>query len=195
MAGHRYRVAVAAMSGSVTGPWRQVEFFARASAELLNMQQVAQLPSGWHTVPLVDLWTGETFNIRWQRSSTHTDWSPMAPADVRVIQRILNPTGDNRNWNLTSSWSWDPRPGMITVGGRRIAVGFHLFPHGSIMTGANPGSPLRSDSNTSPGQRNPPLATWPVGGHMCMYYSNSTGGGAADWTQRMNNAARAAHGM
>ena len=187
----RYRVAVVAIVGGAEG-WGQSEFTIRG-LELLTMQQVMQLTDRWRSVPLTDLWTGKRFNIAWHRRGDHTDWSPMAPADVQVIQSILNPTGANRNWNLPSSWSWDPRPAMVVVDGRRIAVGIHLFPHGSIMWnvngGAQPGLPLSNQSNTQPS------GGWPVGGHMCMYYSNSVGNGDPDWERRMNDAARTAHGL
>ena len=191
LAGHRYRVAVASVFGTLER-WSEREFFARADAERLSMAQVMQLPNGWHTVTLIDLWTGKRFNIRWHRRADHTDWSPVSPADVQVIQGILNPTGDTRNWSSRHSWSWNARPGMVTVSGRRIAVGIHLFPHDIIMSGASPGLPLRSLSGAAARY---PDGNWRVGGHMCMYYGGSAGGGNATWERSMNDAAVTAAGM
>ena len=164
--------------------------------ELLTQAQVQALgrrPPGnsdWQRVPLTDLRTGQTFMIYWSHNrSDHTDWSPANAAAVRSIQGILNPSGANRDWLLPSSWSWSARPGVVEVVDsagrtRSITVGFHLFPHGSIVgyARATEISPLRNMSNTRPS------GGWPVGGHMCMYYSNSTGG-----TSGMNEAARNAH--
>ena len=83
---------------------------------------------------------------------------------------------------------------MVTVSGRRIAIGIHLFPHHIIMnrTVAQPGPPLR---NLEGADARHPDGNWRVGGHMCMYYGGSFGGGSADWERRMNDAARTAAGM
>jgi len=115
--------------------------------------------------------TGKTFNIYWASSSIyHTDWSPAANADLDTIKKILNPNGDSRNWENIYSWSWDPRPGVVTVNGRRIAVGFHLRPHAQFFGRADSIPwPLVNASNNSPGKDQ----EWPMGGHMCMYYGDS----------------------
>jgi len=165
---------------------------AQVRVELLSTREVASIESKRISVPLTDLRTGERFNISWAASPTyHTDWNPMASSDTAVVKRILRsntPTNDP-SWANTSSWSWTPRPGVIELHGRRIAVGFHLFPHGSIM-GGNPGWPLSNQSNARP------AAGWPLGGHMCLYYSDSpSGSGHNDWARQMNDAAREAHRM
>ena len=69
------------------------------------------------------------------------------------------------------------------------------MPHGSFM-GGNPGWPLINDSNTAPADRDPPLTSWPMGGHMCMYYSDSpSGSGQNDWARQMQTMAREAYEM
>jgi hypothetical protein len=87
------------------------------------------------------------------------------------------------SWNSTAPWPYFiPRSGILTLNNRLIAVGFHLFPHGSIQGGANPGLPGgQSDVPPTEGR-------WPLGGHMCMYYGNSTSSFQATMTA-MNRAA------
>ena len=167
---------------------------------------------GRENVSLLDVWAGRTFNVFWGGGPSdgwHTDWTPMAPADVQIIQEILRPGSvSGVDWNVLASWfvygnwstrpgytlantpgavfprsdQWSTPPGVVTLDGRRIAVGFHLVPHGSIIGGVEPGPPLRNVPNHKID------GAWPVGGHMCMYYSNSSGG-----TSGMNEAAREAY--
>ena len=180
-----------------TTQWIQVsrwsagaEVRVRPPVELLTNAQARAIGGGWRVASLVDLETGKRFSIAWHPPGLHTDWSPMSPADVRIIQEILSPERvDEIDWDLAGSWSWNARPGVLEVDGRRIAVGFHLFPHGSILgseIGAEPGLPLRAMSDTQ--------ATWTIGGHMCMYYSNSTSlRGTQEYQNAMNDAARRAY--
>ena len=184
------------------------------AAELLTNAQVRAIRNNAaENVPLLDLWTGRTFNIFWGGGPSdgyHTDWTPMAPADVQIIQEILRPGSVSEvdwtlisGWFATSNWStrsgytlantpgarfpssgqWSTRPGVIILEGSRIAVGFHLIPH-DIIIGGRPGPPLQNINN----QRVPLDGNVPTGGHMCMYYGSSTGG-----TPRMNEMARVAH--
>lgn len=165
----------------------------REPVERLDNEQVGEQlrPAGRISVPVLDLWSGKTFNIWWQPNEGlyHTDWSPASRADLEVIQSILHtPPNGHIDWSNIRSWEdrrnfltlppanrgnqWASRPGVITVWGRRIACGYHLVPHGSFM-GSNlhtMSPPLYSRSNTRPANG------WTVGGHMCMYYGNSAGG-------------------
>lgn len=166
-------------------------FTPMTNVELIDHAEAHRIGSGARRpVNVLDLWTGEDFYIQWQvPSGWHTDWTPVSAYDTEAIQRILHPNG-GVNWHNVNSWSWTPRPGVITVGNRRIAVGFHLRPHGSLQTSnPNPGLFI-NDSDTPPGERNPRLSEWPMGGHMCMHYSNSPG-----LTNPGNAMAREAHRM
>ena len=157
------------------------------NVELLTTAQVAAIATARTTRTLIDLNTRKSFNISWAASANyHTDWSPMTSADTDVIKSILNPekSPTDSYWNSTSSWSWDARPGVLVLGDRNIAVGFHLRPHGKIQGGATPGLPLRN----APEGDVRPSGGWTMGGHMCMYYHDSVGG-----TQDCNLAAREAH--
>ena len=185
-------------------------FFVRASSEgceevqsecveiepaRVELLTTAQVNSNWgrryRVVPLTDINTGQTFNISWNFYSRHTDWSPMTSDDTAIIKSILRPgvAANDPSWANTSSWSWTGRPGIIAIEGRRIAVGFHLSPHGSIIGGAQPGWPLSNQSDDAPTGNN----QWPLGGHMCMYYGDSTGGGNQNRVNQTNDAARDAY--
>jgi hypothetical protein len=142
--------------------------------ELLATTEVAAQFRGRSIRPLIDLNTMRTINISWEASPRyHTDWTPATPADTAVVQNILRPNWalNDPRWNNPDEWrnagAWNARPGVMRLGMRLIAVGFHLFPHHLIMGGASPGLPLRNgNTNGSP---------WDVGGHMCMYYGDSPG--------------------
>jgi hypothetical protein len=164
--------------GSLTGLVDAGEPWVTRNVELLKTADVANIAGTQKSADLIDLITNTTFNITWHEITAgyHTDWSPSTPADTAVIQRILDPDRKVTNWNNTSAWSFDPRPGILCLHKRYIAVGFHLRPHGSIVGYANPGPPLISEINVQPRDRVPPLSTWPMGGHMCMYYGDSRSG-------------------
>jgi len=107
----------------------------------------------------------------------------MTPADTAVIVSILSQNGIDWNNPSTRKRAWDARPGILELNGRLIAVGFHLFPHGSIM-GGNPGTPFVNKSNTRPS------GGWDIGGHMCMCYKDRGGG-----MQSLSDAAAKAYEM
>jgi hypothetical protein len=137
-----------------------------------------------HSTQLIDLQTMRTIHIFWGRpDGRHTDWTPQSPSDTAIVQNLVDariPITDPR-WNDRGTWNWNGRTGVVRLGGGRlIAVGFHLFPHGSFI-GGHPGWPLVDRSNERPD------GGWDVGGHMCMYYGDSTGG-----TIGLNNVAREA---
>ena|GEM_PF-6891327 len=167
-----------------------------AKVELLSQKEASQIGGGRRIVVLLDLNSGKSFNIYWAPPavSYHTDWSPATVADTNVIKSILDPSAlpTDSKWSSTSSWSFDARSGIIIVGERRIAVGFHLRPHASDFSGGKSGLP--SDIDTPPQDRNPALSSWPLGGHMCMYYGESpTGNGDPKYAKNMNDAAKEAY--
>ena len=116
---------------------------------------------------ITDLRTGRRYNIFWGGPpSNHTDFSPLTPNDTEIMRQI------------SGGWNWRARPVVLHIGGHDLAAGVHHFPHGSII-GGNPGLPNRSNTRPPNG--------WDIGGHMCLYYKNSTGG-----TPGMTEAAREA---
>ena len=116
---------------------------------------------------ITDLWTNRQYSIFWGGPPVgegHTDFSPLTPQDTEIMRQISN------GWDL----NWRPRPVILHIenqtGHRHdLAVAVHHFPHGNII-GGNPGLPNMSNSPPPRGQN------WPIGGHFCMYYMDSTGG-------------------
>jgi hypothetical protein len=147
---------------------------ADAPIELLGQAQVyAEFGGERRIVSLKDLKSGKIFNISWASSpGYHTDWSPATAADVDIIKSIL-PNGE---------YSWDPRPAVVTIDGRQIAVGIHLRPHAQNFSSDN-GLPSASNERPKDG--------WGPGGHMCMYYGDSPPNNT-DWDKRMNATAKTA---
>ena len=146
---------------------------------------------------LYDIWGARLFNVSWEpNSSYHTDWSPNSGTDTRVIKSILNPdrVDDDNYWINPNSWPYfAARPGILEINGRLVAVGYHLYPHHDIM-GGDPGPPFSSQGNRrytpEEAQRWGEIwnGKWYIGGHMCMYYGDSTGD-----TPSCNEAAKTAY--
>jgi hypothetical protein len=100
--------------------------------------------------------------------SDHYDVTPTTPDDMQAMLRANN-----------GLQNWIALPVAIQVGDRWIAAGLNTLMHGSRIGGGNPGPQFPSLSNNPPpaGQR------WPQGGHVCLYFQNSSGG-AGDGTNR-----------
>ena len=83
---------------------------------------------------------------------------------------------------------WDARPGVLTMGegiySRRIAIGFHLKPHGSSVGISRPGLKDGSSKDSSV-----------LGAHMCMYYGDSWRKLSGESDSNYNNAAKIAFEM
>ena len=149
-------------TGSIGGP-----------VELLTNAEAGAAGVGAGIFQIVDLMTMSEYRIYigFPPGNVHSDFTPMSPQDTATMLA-----------NAGGSWNWLPRPMVLKVGGRMLACGIHSFPHGSIMGTATPGLGLSNQSNTRP------AGGWPIGGHMCMYFKNSTGG-----TSGIREAAHAAY--
>ena len=135
--------------------------------KLLTNAQVRGLNLRAGRATVTDLRTNRQYNIFWGGPpSNHTDFSPLTPEDTEIMRQI------------SGGWNWRARPAILHIGEHNLAVGIHHFPHGSII-GGNPGLPNRSNTRPPNG--------WEIGGHMCLYYKDSTGG-----TPGMTQAAREA---
>jgi len=141
--------------------------------ELLTNAEAGLAGVGAGIFQIVDLITMSEYMIYigFPPGNVHSDFTPMSPTDTATMLA-----------NAGGSWNWLPRPMVLKVGSRMLACGIHSFPHGSIMGSAMPGLGLSNQSNTKP------LGGWPIGGHMCMYFKNSTGG-----TLGIREAAHAAY--
>ena len=141
--------------------------------ELLTNAEAGVAGVGAGIFQVVDLITMSEYRIYigFAPGNAHSDFTPMSPTDTATMLA-----------NAGGSWNWLPRPMVLKVGSRMLACGIHSFPHGSIMGSASPGLGLSNQSNTKP------AGGWPIGGHMCMYFKNSTGG-----TLGIREAAHAAY--
>lgn len=142
-----------------------------SNIQLLTNTQISASGARAGRADVLDLLSGERYSIFWGGPpQTHTDFSPLAPEDTAKMKRI------------SGGWNWLPRPVVLILrDDLMLAAGVHHFPHGSII-GGRPGLP--NNSNTPPPRGTP----WPIGGHMCMYFKDSTGG-----TRGMTEAAAEAY--
>jgi RHS repeat-associated protein len=105
------------------------QYCGKLIVELLDSRGLTDtLTGGRRQVSLLDLSTGQSFNISWHPpEGYHTDWDTATKADTDIA-RGLGTWNDSR---------WISRPGIIAVDNRYIAVGFHLVPHASGYTSNN----------------------------------------------------------
>ena len=88
---------------------------------------------------IIDFKTGKSFMARRTVGAFHADVEPLTAEDARIMQEI---------WG---GWSWNTRPVMVEVKGRRLAASANGMPH-SIQTITN--------NNFN--------------GHFCIHFLNST---------------------
>jgi len=90
-------------------------------------------------IRVLDVRTGLSFTIKCFSKSGHADVEPLTAADTETILRTRGGT-----------WAWDPRPVLVTIGGRTIAASMNGKPHaGSTISGNN------------------------MNGHLCLHFGNT----------------------
>lgn len=130
--------------------------------ELLTNSQVNSIPGiKAGEAEVLDLKSGISYKIYWggPPGNRHTDYSTLTPDDTE--NKIAAATSDGGKFP-----SWDPRPCILKIAGKQIAVGTHNFNHACVI-GGNPGPKCPNKSNTKPSNG------WEPGGHFCMYYKDS----------------------
>lgn len=130
--------------------------------ELLTNSQVNSIPGiKAGEAEVLDLKSGISYKIYWggPPGNRHTDYSTLTPEDTE--NKIAAATSDGGKFP-----SWDPRPCILKIAGKQIAVGTHNFNHACVI-GGNPGPKCPNKSNTRPPNG------WEPGGHFCMYYKDS----------------------
>jgi uncharacterized protein YraI len=95
-----------------------------SSAENLDWSVVTGLLRHNMTLPIYDLRTGRSYNVIVISNGSHADVEPATQADTDVMRSTFG------------SWTWTPRPVLVTVGGRVFAGAMAGMPHaGSLIAG------------------------------------------------------------
>lgn len=88
------------------------------NVELLDWSVVQTLITRGEDIPVYDVRTGLTFNIRCFSINVHADVEPSTRADMEVHLQTHNGVR-----------SWSARPVWVTIGGHLIAASLHGMPH------------------------------------------------------------------
>lgn len=131
--------------------------------ELLTNSEVNSISGFGGNGEVLDLKTGISYmvSLGGKPGGTHTDYTPLTPEDTEKKRTAA--TADGGSWP-----SWTPRPCILKIAGRQLAVGTHNYPHGSHIGNGNPGPSMPDNENSKPAGQ-----SWPIGGHFCMYFKNS----------------------
>lgn len=131
--------------------------------ELLNNSDVNSISGFGGEAEVLDLKTGISYmvSLGGKPGGTHTDYTPLTPDDTEKKRTAA--TADGGSWP-----SWTPRPCILKIAGRQLAVGTHNYPHGSHIGKGKPGPSMPNNENSKPAGQ-----PWPIGGHFCMYFKNS----------------------
>lgn len=73
------------------------------------------------TAKVTDVRTGKSFNIKRTYGYNHADCETLTSKDTKIMKAI---------WG--GSWSWERRPVVVTVAGRRIAASIAAMPHAGV---------------------------------------------------------------
>ncbi|MGE5593622.1 MAG: peptidoglycan-binding protein [Betaproteobacteria bacterium] len=89
----------------------------RGPVELLQWDKVNSLFKSYATI--VDVRTGLSFRVKRRGGHLHADVEPVTAEDAAVMKKAFG-----------GKWSWDRRPVVVEVAGRRIAASMNGMPHG-----------------------------------------------------------------
>lgn len=100
-----------------------------APVELLHWDEAKQIYSNFKVATVIDVQTGKRFKVRRYYGTYHADSEPFTAEDAAVMREIFG------------GWSWQRRPIILEVDGRRIAASMNGMPHGegSIADNGFPG--------------------------------------------------------
>lgn len=93
--------------------------------ELIHWSQSQKIFSIGETAALIDVNTGETFNIKRKGGHNHADCEPLTAADTSIMK------------SLYKTWSWNRRAVVLVVDGQKIAASMAGMPHGSETIAGN----------------------------------------------------------
>lgn len=130
--------------------------------QLSNANMNAILKPGMHGL-ILDLTSGYEFEvvIKDKPNTTNSIFTPINNAAVSIAMKAAKYKGNKY-------LSWEPRPALLKVDNKQIAIAIDNHPHGSIVDGANPGNPYINRAN-KPNNN----GYWDIGGHHVMFFSDS----------------------
>lgn len=98
----------------------------RGSCEMLHWDSVNRIFKVGSIATVIDVRTGLTFRVRRRGGSLHADVEPYTKDDTAIMKRVCG-----------GSWTWDRRPIIVQIGGRRMAASMNGMPHGGQSLGNN----------------------------------------------------------
>jgi LysM repeat protein len=110
----------------VPAPGSVVSRGERGDSEMLHWDSVNRIFKVGSIATITDVRTGLSFRVRRRGGSLHADVEPYTKEDTAIMRRIYG-----------GSWSWNRRPIIVRIGGRRIAASMNGMPHGGQSLGNN----------------------------------------------------------
>ncbi|QHT60957.1 hypothetical protein GXP70_14040 [Paenibacillus lycopersici] len=92
---------------------------AKHYGKLLSWPEVKEIVTMKSVVTVVDLETGQRFDVQRRAGSTHADVQPLTRQDTEIMKRIYQ-----------GKWSWRRRAILVEKDGQTIAASMHGMPHG-----------------------------------------------------------------
>ncbi len=108
--------------------------------EMLDWSHARWLFGVEYTATLRDPVSGRQFRVKRLGGSNHADCEPLTAADTATMKAIAG-----------GSWTWNPKPVLVIVGGRTLAASMNFMPH---------------QLDTVPGNG--------MQGHFCVHFRHST---------------------
>jgi len=91
---------------------------AATQVELVHWNEAQKIYSNFTVATVTDVWTGKKFQVRRYYGHLHADSEPLTAKDAQTLREIYG------------GWSWDRRPVILEVDGRKIAASMNGVPHG-----------------------------------------------------------------
>ncbi|WP_102274901.1 hypothetical protein [Cytobacillus massiliigabonensis] len=88
--------------------------------EMLTWEKVNKILPKYSKFIVMDVETGEKFQVQRRAGSNHADVQPLTPKDTKIMKKIYN-----------GKWSWKRRAIIVINGNQWIAASMHGMPHGA----------------------------------------------------------------
>lgn len=88
--------------------------------EMLPWEKVNKILPKYSKFTVMDVETGEKFQVQRRAGSNHADVQPLTPKDTKIMKKVYN-----------GKWSWKRRAIIVINGNQWIAASMHGMPHGA----------------------------------------------------------------